>query len=109
MTDYMMITTELPPYFFFPWFLLDMGLTLTAKLTYALLLDRARLSQLNGRVYIIFPIEKIAETLGKSMTTAKNVLAELEAAGLIERRRQQFSKPNHIYVKLPDGQRFSHP
>lgn len=66
MTDYMTITTELPPYFFFPWFLLDMGLTLTAKLTYALLLDRARLSQLNGwtdeagRVYIIFPIEKIA-------------------------------------------------
>ena len=115
MTDYMTITTELPPYFFFPWFLLDMGLTLTAKLTYALLLDRARLSQLNswtdeaGRVYIIFPIEKIAGMLGKSMTTAENVLAELEAAGLIERRRQQFSKPNHIYVKLPDGQRFSHP
>ena len=80
MTDYMTITTELPPYFFFPWFLLDMGLTLTAKLAYALLLDRARLSQLNGwtdeagRVYIIFPIEKIAEMLGKSMTTAKNVL-----------------------------------
>ena len=48
MTDYIAITTELPPYFFFPWFLLDMGLTLTAKLTYALLLDRARLSQLNG-------------------------------------------------------------
>ena len=115
MTDYMTITTELPPYFFFPWFLLDMGLTLTAKLTYALLLDRARLSQLNswtdeaGRVYIIFPIEKIAGMLGKSMTTAKNVLAELEAAGLIERRRQQFSKPNHIYVKLPDGQKVSHP
>lgn len=72
-------------------------------------LDRTRLSQLNGwtdeagRVYIIFPIEKIAERIGKSMTTAKNVLAELEAAGLIERKRQQFSKPNHIYVKLPDG------
>ena len=115
MTDYMKITTELPPYFFFPWFLLDMDLTLTSKLTYALLLDRARLSQLNGwtdeagRVYIIFPIEKIAEMLGKSMTTAKNVLAELETVGLIERRRQQFSKPNHIYVKLPDGQKVSHP
>ena len=115
MTDYMKITTELPPYFFFPWFLMDMGLTLTAKLAYALLLDRARLSQLNGwtdeagRGYIIFPIEKIAEMLGKSMTTAKNVLAELEAAGLIERKRQQFSKPNHIYVKLPDGQKFSRP
>ena len=111
MTDYMKITTELPPYFFFPWFLLDMGLTLTAKLTYALLLDRARLSQLNGwtdeagRVYIIFPIEKIAEMLGKSMTTAKNVLAELEAAGLIERKRRGQFLPNLIYVKLPDGQR----
>ena len=29
MTDHMTITTELPPYFFFPWFLLDMGLTLS--------------------------------------------------------------------------------
>ena len=115
MTDYMKITTELPPYFFFPWFLMDIDLTLTAKLTYALLLDRARLSRFNGwtdeagRVYIIFPIEKIAEMLGKSLTTAKNALTELEAAGLIERKRQQFSKPNHIYVKLPEGQKFSHP
>ena len=115
MTDYMAVDTDLPPYFFFPWFLMEMELTFTAKLAYALLLDRARLSQLNrwtdeaGRVYIIFPIEKIAEMLGKSMTTAKNVLAELEAADLIECRRQQFSKPNHIYVKLPDGQKVSHP
>lgn len=115
MTDYMTITTELPPYFFFPWFLLDMDLSYTAKLTYVILLDRARLSQHNnwtdeaGRIYIIFPIEKIAERLGKSLTTIKSALTELEAAGLIERKRQQFSKPNHIYVKLPDGQKFSHP
>ena len=104
----------MPPYLFSPWFLLE-DLTLSAKLTYALLLDRAQLSQLNGwtdeagRVYIIFPIERIAKILGKSMITAKNVLAELEAMGLIERRQQQFSKPNHIYVKLPDGQKVSHP
>ena len=71
MTDYMTITTELPPYFFFPWFLLDMGLTLTAKLTYALLLDRARLSQLNGwtdeagRVYIIFILKLLYEIINK--------------------------------------------
>lgn len=36
--------------------------------------------------------------------TAKNCLNELEAAGLIERKRQGFSAPNRIYVKLPDGQ-----
>ena len=115
MTDYMTITTELPPYFFFPWFLLDMDLSYTDKLTYVLLLDRARLSQHNnwtdeaGRIYIIFPIEKIAERLSKSLTTIKSALAELEAAGLIERKRQQFSQPNHIYVKLPDGQKISRP
>ena len=115
MTDYMTITTELPPYVFFPWFLLDMDLSYIAKLTYVLLLDRARLSQHNnwtdeaGRIYIIFPIEKIAERLSKSLTTIKSALTELEAAGLIERKRQQFSQPNHIYVKLPDGQKFSHP
>ncbi|MEZ3506147.1 MAG: replication initiator protein A [Lachnospiraceae bacterium] len=40
-----------------------------------ILLDRARLSQLNGwtdeagRIYIIFPIEKIAKMLGKSRKT----------------------------------------
>ena len=111
MTDYMTITTELPPYFFFPWFLLDMGLTLTAKLAYALLLDRARLSQLNGwtdeggRVYLIFPVEKIALALNRSLSSAKNALAELSAAGLIERKRRGQFLPNLIYVKLPDGQR----
>ncbi|MEY8385933.1 replication initiator protein A [Oscillospiraceae bacterium 38-13] len=115
MTDYMKITTELPPYFFFPWFLLDMDLTLTAKLTYALLLDRARLSQLNGwtdeagRVYIVFPVEKIAAALNRSLSSAKNALAELSAAGLIERKRRGQFLPNLIYVKLPDGQRIVPP
>ena len=36
--------------------------------------------------------------------TVKNALAELETAGLIERQRRGFSAPNHIYVKIPDGQ-----
>ncbi len=66
MTDYMAIDTDLPPYFPYPQFLMDMPLSHTAALTYALLLDRAHLSQLNGwtdeagRVYLIFPVEKIA-------------------------------------------------
>ena len=36
--------------------------------------------------------------------TVKNALTELETVGLIERRRQGFSQPNRIYVKIPDGQ-----
>ena len=85
--------SSLPPYMPYPRFLLDMDLTNTAKLLYALLLDRATLSQKNGwmdehgRLYIVFPIEKISSALDKSHMTVKNALNELTAAGLIERRR----------------------
>ena len=44
MTDYMTVDTTLPPYFPYPQFLMDMALSHTAALTYALLLDRAHLS-----------------------------------------------------------------
>ena len=40
--------TRLPPYLPYPRFLLQADLTQTAKLLYALLLDRATLSQANG-------------------------------------------------------------
>lgn len=104
--------TRLPPYLPYPRFLLQADLTQTAKLLYALLLDRATLSQSNGwldeggRIYLVFPIEKIAAALDRSTMTVKTALSELEDAGLIERRRSGFSKPNRIYVKLPpDGQK----
>ena len=104
--------TRLPPYLPYPRFLLQADLTQTAKLLYALLLDRATLSQANGwldesgRIYLMFPIEKIAAALDRSTMTVKTALSELEDAGLIERRRSGFSKPNRIYVKLPpDGQK----
>ena len=104
--------TRLPPYLPYPRFLLQADLTQTAKLLYALLLDRATLSQANGwldeggRIYLVFPIEKIAAALDRSTMTVKTALSELEDAGLIKRRRSGFSKPNRIYVKMPpDGQK----
>ena len=115
MTDYMTVDTTLPPYFPYPQFLMDMALSHTAALTYALLLDRAHLSQLNGWtdeagwVYIIFPVEKIAAALNRSLSSAKNALAELSAAGLIERKRRGQFLPNLIYVKLPEGQKIVPP
>lgn len=111
MTDYMTADTALPPYYPYPHFLMDMKLSHTAALTYVLMLDRAHLSQLNGwtdeagRVYIVFPVEKIAAALNRSLSSAKNALAELSAAGLIERRRRGQFLPNLIYVKLPEGQK----
>ena len=115
MTDYMAVDSDLPPYFPYPQFLMDMRLSHTAALAYALLLDRAHLSHLNGwtdeagRVYIVFPAEKIAAALNRSLSSAKNALAELSAAGLIDRKRRGQFLPNLIYVKLPDGQRIVPP
>ena len=115
MTDYMTVDTTLPPYFPYPQFLMDMALSHTAALTYALLLDRAHLSQLNGWtdeagwVYIIFPVEKIAAALNRSLSSAKNALSELSVAGLIERKRRGHFLPNLIYVKLPEGQKIVPP
>ena len=108
--DYMTSDTKLPSYLPYPRFLIEADLTQTAKLLYAVLLDRANLSVANswqddeGQIYIVFPVSKIANAVDRSPMTVKNALTELETAGLIERRRQGFSLPNRIYVKIPDGQ-----
>ena len=102
--------TKLPPYLPYPRFLMEADLTQIAKLLYAVLLDRANLSLANGwqdsegQIYIVFPVCKIANAVDRSPMTVKNALTELETVGLIERRRQGFSLPNRIYVKIPDGQ-----
>ena len=77
-----------------------------AKALYGLLLDRMNLSARNdwldeqGRVYIVFTVEEIMESLACGNKQAVGLLRELEVgAGLIERRRQGLGKPNLIYVK----------
>ena len=99
--------TELPAYLPYPRFLLETDLSHTARELYALLLDRSTLSQKNGwqdsegRTYIVYPIAEIAEMLDKGCTTIKGALNELDAAGLLERRRMGFSAANRLYVKVP--------
>ena len=68
-TIYVGIDTGLPPYLPYPRFLLKMDISQTAKLLYALLLDRTTLSQKNGwqdgegRTFIVYPVAEIAEML----------------------------------------------
>ena len=68
-TIYVGLDTGLPPYLPYPRFLLKMDISQTAKLLYALLLDRTTLSQRNGwqddqgRTFIVYPIAEIAEML----------------------------------------------
>lgn len=104
--DYLTSDTSVPQYIPFPRFLLDMKLSHTAKLIYAVLLYRANLSKINGwideqgRVYITYPVTEIAENLHKGVSVIKEGLSALDRAGLTERKRN-FSAPDTIYVKLP--------
>ena len=105
--DYMTAGTELPAYLPYPRFLLETDLSHTARELYSLLLDRSTLSQKNGwqdsegRTYIVYPIAEMAEVMKKGSTTIKGALNELDAAGLLERRRTGFSCANRLYVKVP--------
>ena len=84
------------------------GLSVEAKVLYGLLLDRMALSVRNnwmdqdGRVYIIYTIADVMETLGCAEQKANKLLNELDTAkgvGLVERVRRGLGKPNVIYVK----------
>ena len=111
MSDYMKTDTKLLPYLPFPRFLLGADLTQTAKVLYAVLLDRSNLSRANGwtdedgNIFVVFPLNKLADMVDKGPSTVKNALNELEAAGLIERQRCGNGMPNRIYVKQPDSRK----
>ena len=54
-----------------------------------------------GRIYVVYPIPKLAQTLGCSFSSITRSLTELTNAGLIERTRSGFSKPSRIFLKIP--------
>ena len=103
------LSTALTGYMPVPRELLEMELPSTAVLLYAVLLDRATLSQKNkysdrtGSVYIIYPIDKLAETLSISDTAVKRNLKVLEQKGLIWKVRETKNGPNHIFLNIPEG------
>lgn len=81
-------------------------LTSDDKLLYGILLDRMSLSAKNhwldekGRVYIIFTISNVMESLNRAEHKAVKSMSNLEfKAKLIERKRQGQGKPSLIYVK----------
>lgn len=104
--DYMNESTGIGQYIPFPLYLLDMDISHTAKILYALLLNRATLSQKNnwsdseGKVFILYTISSMEKDLKKCRTTIKNALNELEQAGLLSRHREEPGKPTKLYVKV---------
>lgn len=73
-----------------------------AKLMYGILLDRESLSQANGwfdnngRVFIYYSVEEMAETLGYGRDKTMNLFKKLEEKKLIERSRKVINKPRCI-------------
>ena len=76
-----------------------------AKMLYGLMLDRMGLSVSNGwldeqgRVFIYYTVDAVREDLCCGKEKACKLLADLERADLIERRRQGLTKPSITYVK----------
>lgn len=79
-----------------------------AKILYGILLDRMSLSIKNhwideyNRVYIIYTVVQVMETMNCCERKAINLMAELDTIkgiGLIEKKKQGQGKPNLIYVK----------
>lgn len=105
---YITAVEQPPAYYQYPKFLLHLQISATAKTIYMLLLDRARLSQKNhwiddqSRVYLIYPIDELVLKSGKSKTTVKKTLHELVQTGLLTKKTVGFSKPNHLYLMIPD-------
>jgi len=103
------LSTSLTGYMPVPRELLGMELPSTAILLYAVLLDRATLSQKNrysdgtGAVYVIYPIDKLAEILSISDTAVKRNMKVLEQKGLIWKVRETKNGPNHIFLNIPEG------
>jgi len=97
-------------YFQFPKFLLKLRISQTAKFLYMILYDRARISRKNswidkyGNVYLIFPIDELSVQIDKCKSSVKTALKELDDVGLLVRRSGGFSKPNHLYVKIPSDE-----
>ena len=97
----------MPVYLMYPRFLLELDMNDTAKMVYLLLYDRARLSMQNGwldedgRVYVYYTEEHLAEALRRTEATIRTAMNTLEHHGLILRKRQGAGRPNRIYVRIP--------
>ena len=81
------------------------NLSTDAKILYGILPDRMNLSAKNGwrdeqgRVYIIYTVREVQESLCCAEHKAVKLFRELEDIGLVKRKRRGLGRPSLIYVK----------
>ncbi|MBQ9685815.1 MAG: replication initiator protein A [Oscillospiraceae bacterium] len=105
-TSYYTKEMELSGFAPFPHYLLKLELSMTARVLYAQLLNRAKLSLQNGwvdergRVYVYFSEAEIGQTLGKGRSAVQQALHDLDEADLITRERYAGRMGRRIYLKV---------
>ena len=83
------------------------GISNDAKVLYALMLDRASISKVNGfletdgTIRIYFTVEQAQKKLHRSRQCATRIFHELEFSGLICRKKQGLGKPALITLNYP--------
>lgn len=105
--EFMTEDTTLPPSMPLPRAMLRFPISSTAKVMYARMLDAVLttgMEDVNGILFICFPIVELSAALSRSHMTVKRSLNELEEAGLIVRVRQGFGEPNKIYILIPKAE-----
>lgn len=105
-TTYYTRETELAGFAPFPNYRLKLELSMTARVLYAQLLNRAKLSLQSGwmdergRVYVYFSEAEIGQTLRKGRSAVQQALHDLDEADLIERERYAGRGGRRIYLKV---------
>ena len=110
--NFLRFTTESlsASYIPFPRFLMEdslADLSNDAKVLYALMLDRASVSKVNGfieadgTIRLYFTVEQAQKKLHRSRQSATRIFRELEYSGLINRKKQGLGKPAVITLNYP--------
>ncbi len=102
----------------FPRFLMEdslADLSNDAKVLYALMLDRASISKVNGfveadgTIRLYFTVEQAQKKLHRSRQCVTRIFRELESCGLICRKKQGLGKPALITLNYPSGAKLIQP
>ena len=105
-------------YISFPRFLMEdcfAELTNDAKVLYALMLDRASISNVNGyteadgTIWLYFTVEQAQKKLHRSRQSVTRIFQQLEYSGLICRRKQELGKPALITLNYPSNTKLIRP
>ena len=86
-----------------------------AKVLYALMLDRASISKVNGfieadgTIRLYFTVEQAQKKLHRSRQCVTRIFRELEYSGLICRKKQGLGKPALITLNYPSNAKLIRP